>query len=152
MRTIPLLAALGLLAACGGGAPDARELAAYLADLKPLADLESGAVSAYKAVSGARFVDDRTLYNALLAETIPKYEVFCRALSNVRPAHASLSNLHRYYLAGADLQLAAFRRAQEYALTTAVEQRQLAARQLALASSNFTKWKEGIAALRSAAR
>ncbi|MBD8069134.1 hypothetical protein [Bacillus sp. PS06] len=77
----------------------------YHEGIVPLGPLEAEALGIYDSVTGDNYVDDETLYYALVDAVIPIYRKFTNELQQLRPETKEVRDLHRLYIDGAQLQL-----------------------------------------------
>jgi len=129
-----------------------RETTAYLQQLTPLAEIEYSAISAYRAVSGKKYISDRIFLNTLHKEIIPKYTNFRQALNMIRVKNITLSNLHYKYKNGVDYQLEGFRNAAEYIIRKDIELKKKSIQQAIIAQKLIGEWSQGISKIRATSK
>ena len=143
-----LFAGLVCTVACATGEttdePTLQELGEYLEELEALRDMEQSAVSAYQAVSGPNFIDDKTLYTALDRETLPTYRDFANRLLHIQPQNTALSNLHATYVEAVRLQLRGFQLTFQYILDEDTELKREAYTEMQEAQQMMHVWMQSL--------
>lgn len=82
--------------------------AEYLDAVGQFAAQEEYVIGVYSSVTGENYVDDETMYYALLDEVIPGYRQFTTNLETIMPTHPQVRELHEKYIEAANLQYGAF--------------------------------------------
>ncbi|MGJ7922376.1 hypothetical protein [Neobacillus sp. LXY-4] len=100
--------ALFLLTGCFND-PVQNDLLNYVnKEMTPAYELENKAVLAYESVTGANFLNDQALYDALQMEVIPNYQKFLKEIKSVKIETDELKEIHKLYISGAETQYKAF--------------------------------------------
>lgn len=71
-------------------------------------ELEDVAITAYDNVSGANYTDDATMHAALVDVVIPNYYQLIKELKSVDIKTDELKEVHKHFIAGAEVQYEAF--------------------------------------------
>lgn len=111
MKTLRFLAiAAGFLLFGCGGDPVQKDLINYVnVELPKVAQLESEAITAYRAVEGDNYTSDSLVYATLTETVIPKYEAFSSVLESIKPATTDIMAMHEEYIKAAGEQMEAFK-------------------------------------------
>ncbi len=109
------LALLVVVAGCSRGESAARPkedpaLAAYRAQLAPLAPAEQSAIEAIAAHTGENYTTDAALHAAIRDAALPRYREYVAGLAKIEPQEPKLRAFHAQLRALADRELAALER------------------------------------------
>ncbi|WP_071396195.1 hypothetical protein [Bacillus tuaregi] len=86
-----------------------EEIHSYLQEeLAEISHLEKEAIAAFERVTGDHYTTDQELYNTLIYEVIPVYEIFLQQLERVELTSFRLQKIHEDCLNGVNLQYQAF--------------------------------------------
>ncbi|MED1467616.1 hypothetical protein [Bacillus salipaludis] len=97
-----------LLTACGND-PVKGDLQNYVnKQTKPLAKKEKEVINLYESVTGANYTNDKTTYNTMVQEVIPKYRDYIAEVESIRPKTKEVRDIHEIYLKAVNLQNSAF--------------------------------------------
>jgi len=104
--SLKLLFILLLFAGCSN--PVKLDLKNYSSQIKYLAQDEADILKRWNSVSGANFVNDGYMYQALDTYIIDNYDQFVAKLEKIQPQTKQVQDLHALYVQGAKQQLEAF--------------------------------------------
>ena len=98
-----------LLLLCGCSNPVKMDIRNYSTQIKYLMEDEANVLKRWNSVSGANFVNDGYMYQALDTYIINNYDEFVTKLEKIQPQTKEVQNLHDMYVKGAEKQLEAFK-------------------------------------------
>lgn len=104
-----LLAALYLLVGACASDGVRLDLVNYVnQDILGIAELEKQALQRYASVTGANYVGEQQVHDALVSEIIPLYARFVKLLSAITPETPEVMRLHGTYVRGSERLLRGF--------------------------------------------
>jgi hypothetical protein len=98
-----------LLLFCGCSNPVKMDIRNYSSQIKYLTEQEQEIINRWNSVSGANFVNDGFMYQALDTYIIENYDDFVGKLEKIQPQTKEVQDLHALYVKGAEKQLEAFK-------------------------------------------
>jgi hypothetical protein len=106
--SIKLFAVL-LVLLCGCQNPVKMDVKSYSNQIKFLMEDEAAVLKRWNSVSGANFVNDGFMYQALDTYIIDNYDQFVSKIEKIQPQTKEVQDLHALYVKGAEKQLEAFK-------------------------------------------
>jgi hypothetical protein len=103
------LFAVLLILVCGCQNPVKLDVKNYSSQIKFLMEDEAAVLKRWNSVSGANFVNDGFMYQALDTYIIDNYDQFVAKIEKIQPQTKEVQDLHALYVKGAEKQLEAFK-------------------------------------------
>jgi Tfp pilus assembly protein PilP len=98
-----------LLLLCGCSNPVKMDVKNYSSQIRFLSQDEADILKRWNSVSGANFVNDGYMYQALDNYIVDNYDQFVTKLEKIQPLTKQVQDLHALYVKGAEKQLEAFK-------------------------------------------